>query len=105
MFSFDVVAKDTSGTAFDKAIDHVAACDLADLWYAEDLANFCVAGDHFALGRFEQTKHRFANFLFDFVDDGVESNVDSLGFGDFSRASLGPHVEANDHRCPVHVVC
>src|SRR5205085_1711342 len=59
-----------------------------------------VAGDHFALGRFEQAEHRQAYLLFDLVDDRVQADVHAFVLGDLAGARLGPHVEADDDRRP-----
>src|SRR5581483_9283770 len=65
----DVVAQDARRRPADRAVDDIAAGDLADARHAEDLAHLGVAGDDFALGGVEQAEHRQANLFFDLVDN------------------------------------
>src|SRR3546814_20193 len=84
------------GVTANGAVDDHAACDVAGLGRAEDLADLRLAQDSLFVFRLEHALERCLDLLDRLVDDRVVANLDTFLVGHLGRLALGPDVEADD---------
>ena len=80
----------------DRAVEHEATRDGADLRHTEDLAHFGIAGDDLFVLRSQEAHHRPLDVFEQFVDDLVGTDLDTLCFGEFAGLAVGTDVEADE---------
>src|SRR6185503_2848250 len=85
----------------DLALDHApigddAAGDVAAFGEVEHLANFGRADDDFLEHRVKQACHGLLHLVDEFVNNGVELDLDSFALGDIGHAGVNARVEAED---------
>src|SRR5262245_26708950 len=94
-----VVADETRlRAAFDHPVDDHTTRDGTHFRHPDDIANLRLPDDDFLERRIEQSEHRIADLLFDFVDNGVQTDVDILLFSHLIGAGFRSHVEPDDDR-------
>ena len=83
------------GTPADLAFGDIATGDLGNV---EHFADLRVAKEGFAQGRCQQTAEQTAYIVDQVIDDRVVANVHIIAAGHLTRLSIGPDVEADQHR-------
>ena len=78
------------------AVD-VTAGDLGAFGELENLADFGAADDGFLGFGFEKAFHGFFNLVEEFIDDGVEFDLDVFAFGGVGDAGFGFDAKADDN--------
>ena len=93
----DIVAEEADfGVALDVAVGDAAAGDGADLGDAESFEYVGAALVNLFDGGLEEAGHGALHLVLQFVNDGVETDVDFFLVGEFLRFALGANVEADD---------
>src|SRR5690606_36313891 len=82
----------------DRALDHEAAGDGAELGAAEDLAHLGDADDLLAHFLAQQAGSHLLHLVDDVVDDREVAQVEAVGLDDLAGRGVGADVEADDHR-------